>query len=131
MNENTQGVALGSADKSEWPWGSYNHWQCFELENLKLDCSIYDQKTLVPSIIAETADRIFFFDVHVEDRLPCIQTLDKWHGLMNGGKEACIFAAHMPDVDGLEPGQSLWYINRIKGLNGYWNLFEESLEYRE
>jgi hypothetical protein len=86
-NENAQGVAMSSLDESEWPWESYNQWQCFD----------------VSSISYERA-------------------------------EVCIFAANMPDVDmddGGDKPQSLWYINRIKGAGGYWNLFEESLEFTD
>lgn len=86
-----------------------------------------------PRLSVETENEILFFDVHVEDRLDCEQTLAHWRDLIKGGREVCIFAAHVPyvdmDSDGDRP-QSLWYINRIKGVGGYWNLFEESPEYQ-
>lgn len=129
--DNANGVAMGSALKSEWPWGSHNQWRCFDKSQIELTCADYDHGTLVPSIRAVTEKEIFLFDTHVEDRLDCKQTLSIWHDLLADGKEVCIFAANMPDVDlGLDEGraQSLWYINRIKGIGGYWNLFEESPE---
>lgn len=132
--DNSNGVALGSVLKSEWPWGSYNQWQCFSIENLSYDCADYDNGTLVPSLRVTTDREILLFDVHVEDRLECEQTLLQWRALIDHGREACIFAAHMPDVemesDGDRP-QSLWYISRIKGVGGYWNLFEESPEFQD
>jgi hypothetical protein len=69
----------------------------------------------------------------VGDRLDCEQTLSQWRALIDGGREVCIFVAHMPDVDmelDVDRPQSLWYINRIKGVGGYWNLFEESPEFQ-
>jgi hypothetical protein len=132
--DNAQGVAMGSAIESEWPWGSYNQWQCFSVANLNYDCADYDYGTLVPSLRAETELEVFHFDLHVEDRLECHQTLMRWRALIDGGQEVCIFAAHMPDVDmGLDGNkpQSLWYINRVKGVGGYWSLFEESPEFKD
>ena len=130
--DNAQGAALGSAPKMQWPWESYNQWQCFSIEKLNYDCADYDNGTSVPSLRIEAEQDIRLFDVHVEDQLDCEQTLDRWRALIDGGQEVCIFAAHMPDVDLDDEGgkpQSLWYINRIKGINGYWNLFEESTEF--
>ena len=132
--DNSNGVALGSVHRSEWPWGSYNQWQCFSIENLSYDCANYDNGTLVPSLSVITDREIFLFDVHVEDRLECEQTLWQWRALIDRGREVCIFAAHMPDVDmesGGDRSQSLWYINQIKGVGGYWNLFEKSPEYQD
>ncbi|HMN69207.1 MAG TPA: hypothetical protein PKC28_11760 [Bdellovibrionales bacterium] len=132
--DNANGVALGSELKSEHPWGSYNQWQCFHMSQIELTCADYDHGTLVPSISVATEREIFLFDTHVEDRLDCEQTLSSWRRLLAGGSEACIFAAHMPDVDLDSDGdlpQSLWYINRLKGVGGYWNLFEESLEFQD
>jgi hypothetical protein len=132
--DNSQGVALGSELESEWPWGSYNQWQCFSVTNLSYDCADYDYGTLVPSLRIETEQELLHFDVHVEDKLECHQTLAMWRALIDGGEEICFFAAHIPDVDmGLDRNkpQSLWYINRIKGVGGYWNLFEESPEFRD
>lgn len=132
--DNAQGVALGSELKNEWPWGSYNQWQCFDISMLTYDCADYDYGTLVPSLRLDTEQEILHFDVHVEDRLDCQQTLSQWRSLIDRGNEVCIFAAHMPDVDmGLDgnKAQSLWYINRLKGVDGYWNLFEESPEFRD
>ncbi len=132
--DNDNGVALGSALRSEHPWGSYNLWQCFSLEIVEFDCADYDHGTFVPAIRAETEREVFLFDTHVEDRLDCEQTLLKWRDLVLGGKEICVFAAHMPDVDlDLDQNrpQSLWYINRLKGVGGYWNLYESSPEYNE
>ena len=132
--DNSKGVALGSAFESELIWGSYKQWKCFGVENLSYDCADYDNGPLVPSLSVEAEHETLIFDVHVEDRLDCEQTLAQWRTLINGGSEACIFAAHLPDVDmesgGVRP-QSLWYINRIKGAGGYWNLFQESLEPQE
>jgi len=127
--DNANGVALGSALKSEQPWESYNQWQCFDMSQVELVCADYDHGTLVPSISVATESEVFIFDTYVEDGLDCEQTLSAWRQLLAGGIEACIFAAHMPDVDLDSDGgrpQSLWYIKRLKGVGGYWNLFEES-----
>jgi hypothetical protein len=132
--DNENGVALGSELRGEHPWGSYNLWQCFNLVTVKFDCADYDHGTLVPAIRAETESEVFLFDTYVEDRLDCEQTLSIWRDLVLGGKEICVFAAHMPDVDfdlDQNKRQSLWYINRIKGAAGYWNLYESSPEYNE
>lgn len=132
--DNENGVALGSELRSEHPWGSYNQWQCFSLEKVKFDCVDYDHGTLVPSIRVESEGEIFLFDTYVEDRLDCEQTLSRWQNLAAGGREICVFAAHMPDVDlDLDQNrpQSLWYINRLKGAGGYWNLYESSPVYDE
>ena len=132
--DNAQGAALGSISKIDWPWESYNQWQCFSIKKLNYDCADYVNGALVPSLRVETQQEIFLFDVHVEDRLDCEHTLAQWRTLIGGGQEVCIFAAHMPDVDiDAENGkpQSLWYINRLKGVDGYWNLFEESSEFRD
>ncbi len=132
--DNENGVALGSELRSEHPWGSYNQWQCFSLDIVKFDCADYDHGTLVPSLSVESEAEVFLFDTYVEDRLDCEQTLSVWRYLVSGGREICIFAAHMPDVDlGLDQNkpQSLWYINRLKGAGGYWNLYEASPEYNE
>lgn len=131
--DNASAVALGSELTSEHQWGSYNQWQCFNMSQIELTCADYDHGTLVPSIRVATEREIFLFDVHVEDRLDCEQTLSAWRKLLVGGIEACIFAAHMPDIDldlDGELPQSLWYINRLKGVGGYWNLFEESPQFR-
>lgn len=125
------GSALSSGLQSDSPWESYNQWQCFNLEKVKFDCVDYDHGTLVPGISAETESEVFLFDTHVEDRLDCEQTLSIWRDLVLGGKEICVFAAHIPDVDlDLDQNrpQSLWYINRLKGVGGYWDLFESSPE---
>lgn len=125
--DNVQGVALSSESNSEWPWESYNVWQCFDTNKLNYDCADYDYGTLVPSLRIATEQRVLHFDVHVEDQLDCQQTLIQWQHLIAQGNEVCIFAAHMPDVEmGLDrnKSQSLWYINRLKGAGGYWDLFE-------
>jgi hypothetical protein len=131
---NENGVALGSLLQSEHPWGSYNQWQCFSLESVTFDCVIYDVDTLVPSISFESEDEVLYFDTYVEDRLQCQETLNHWQELAEGGDEICIFAAHMPDVDWApdhDKPQSLWYINRLKGAGGYWNLYESSPAYNQ
>lgn len=129
--DNANGRALGSESRSEHPWESYNRWQCFDISQVELTCADYDKGNLVPSIKAVTQSEIFLFDTHVEDRQDCKKTLSTWRQLLVGGSEICIFAANMPDVDlGSDGGraQSLWYISRLKGAGGYWNLFEESSE---
>ncbi len=125
--DNENGTAMSSVPESENPWESYNQWQCFDMATVEFTCAVYDLDTLVPSLRVETASEVFLFDTHVEDRLDCEQTLSIWRDLVSGGKEICVFAAHMPDVDlDLDQNrpQSLWYINRLKGANGYWNLHE-------
>jgi len=132
--DNDNGVALGSELRSEHPWGSYNQWQCFNLSSVDFTCADYDYGTLVPALRVEAENEVFLFDTYVEDQLNCEQTLLLWQNLTAGGRELCIFAAHMPDVDlGLDQNmpQSLWYINRIKGAGGYWNLYESSPAYGE
>jgi hypothetical protein len=132
--DNENGRALGSEIGSENPWESYNQWQCFDMDVIEFTCADYDHGTLVPAIRAETKSEVFLFDTHVEDRLDCEQTLSIWRDLVLGGKEICVFAAHMPDVDlDLDQNrpQSLWYINRLKGVGGYWNLYESGPEYNE
>lgn len=130
--ENENGTAMSSVPESENPWESYNQWQCFDMAVVEFTCAAYDQDILVPSLRVETASEVFLFDTHVEDRLSCEQTLQIWQNLAAGGKEICIFAANMPDVelelDNNKP-QSLWYINRIKGANGYWDLRAPSSEH--
>lgn len=125
--DNENGTAMSSVPDSENPWESYNLWQCFDMATVEFTCAVYDQDTLVPSLRVETTSEVFLFDTHVEDRLSCEQTLQIWQNLASGGKEICIFAASMHDVelelDNNKP-QSLWYINRIKGANGYWDLHE-------
>lgn len=128
------GSALSSGLQSSSHWESYNQWQCFNLEMVKFDCVDYDHGTLVPSIRVESEGEIFLFDAHVEDRLDCEQTLARWRDLAADGREICIYAANMPDVElGLDQNkpQSLWYISRVKGSGGYWNLYESSPAYDE
>lgn len=127
--DNDNGSALSSGLQSGSHWESYNQWQCFKLEVVEFYCVDYDHGTLVPAIRARAESEVFLFDTHVEDRLDCQQTLSVWRDLAESGSEICIFAAHMPDVDlGLDEGrsQSLWYINRLKGVGGYWNVYESS-----
>lgn len=124
-NNKENGAALSSAFDSEFQWESYNQWQCFEMASVEFTCADYDHGSLVPALRVEVESEIFLFDTHVEDRLNCEQTLQRWRNLTAGGKEFCIFAANMPGVnlelDHNKP-QSLWYINRIKGAGGYWDL---------
>ena len=123
--DNYQGAALSSSMESEQHWESFNQWQCFDVANINYTCASYDDVILVPSLMVETEREILNFDLHIEDRVDCNETLIKWRALIDGGKEVCIFAARMPDVQmDLESNlpQTLWYINRIKGLNGYWSL---------
>jgi hypothetical protein len=130
--ENENGTAMSSVPESENPWESYNQWQCFDMAVVEFTCANYDHGTLVPAMRAETESEVFLFDTHVEDRLDCEQTLSIWRDLVLGGKEICVFAAHMPEVDlDLDQNrpQSLWYINRLKGVGGYWNLYESGPEY--
>jgi hypothetical protein len=132
--DNEKGMALASDPRSEQSWESYNQWLCFSTKNVELECADYDYGTLVPSIRIEVRNRVFLFDTHVEDRFDCEQTLSIWSHLASGGGEVCIFAAHMPDVElGLDQNkpQSLWYINRLKGVGGYWNMYESSPEFIE
>lgn len=123
--DNAKGTVLASSDKNSWFWESYNQWQCFDVANLNYDCANYDYDTLVPSVRVETEVDVFFFDLHVEDHLDCPQTLNQWRNLIGEQQEVCIFAARMPEVEvGLSDQgkrQSLWYINRIKGVGGYWD----------
>ena len=131
--DNNNGPALSSGLQSDSHWESYNQWQCFNLDVVKFDCADYDYGTLVPAIRAEVESEVFLFDTHVEDRLDCEQTLSIWRDIISGGREICIYAAHMPDVDlGLDQNkpQLLWYINRLKGAGGYWNLYESSLAFQ-
>ena len=132
--DNNNGSALSSGLQSDSHWESYSQWQCFNLEVVKFDCVDYDHGTLVPAIRAEAESEVFLFDTQVEDRLDCEQTLSVWRDLVSGGSEICMYAAHMPDVElGLDQNkpQSLWYINRLKGAGGYWNLYESSPTYNE
>lgn len=130
---NFQGPALGDTLIYEGGGASYNKWQCFPFHNANLECATYDEDTLVPSIRVEADNHTYLFDTHVEDRLSCNETLQKWAELASDGNEVCILAAQMPDMDfGVEKDrqQSLWYINQIKLASGYWNLFSESEEYK-
>ena len=123
-----RGEALSSSDDSEFKWESYNQWQCFKTDQLFFECVEYDSEIFVPSISVETDADIFHFDVHVEDKLDCQQTINIWKKLFQFGPQACIFAANLPDVDfDVENGkpQSLWYIQRLKGVQGYWDLNSE------
>jgi len=132
--DNNNGSALSSGLQSDSHWESYNQWQCFNLTVVEFYCVDYDRGTLVPAIRAEAESEVFLFDTHVEDRLDCEQTLLVWRDLVLGGTEICAFAAKVPAVDlGLDENkpQSLWYIRRLKGTNGYWDLFESSPEYTE
>jgi len=132
--DNSQGVALGSSMASEHPWGSYNQWQCFKIKDVSFDCAYYDYGTLVPSIRVATGSEIFLFDTYVENRLDCRATLSVWRDLSARGNELCIFGAHMPDVDldaDEDKPMTLWYIRRVKGMSGYWDLFESSPEYSD
>ncbi len=126
---NAQGSALSSEVESERPWESFNEWKCFGTVTLDFDCVEYDHGLMVPTLSVETEQEIFHFDVHVEDRLDCNATLKQWRALVAEGREVCVFAAQVPDVemglDGSKP-QSLWYINRVKGEGGYWAPFDES-----
>lgn len=81
----------------------------------------------MPSITVDIGSELFLFDTHVEDRLDCQTTLNTWRDLSVGGQELCIFAARMPDVDldaDEDKPRSLWYVRRLKGTAGYWDLFE-------
>lgn len=132
--DNADGIAIGSAVNSERPWVSYNEWQCFPVSKIELSCAEYDHGTLVPSIKVATGSEVLLFDSHVEDRLDCQKTLSIWQTLFTVGEEACIFAAHMPEVNlgAVEEGpQSLWYISRLKGAGGYWDLPEKGSEVAE
>ncbi len=132
--DNDNGSALSSELESDSPWESYNEWQCFDMTVVEFTCANYDYGTLVPSISVVSRNEILVFDTHVEDRLNCEQTLRLWQDLTAEGREICIFAAQMPDVDlGLDENkpQSLWYISRLKGVDGYWNLHESSSVYDE
>ena len=95
---------------------------------------VYTQLLSDEDLESESEEEVFLFDTYVEDRLDCEQTLLRWQNLAAGGREICIFATHMPDVDlGLDQNkpQSLWYINRLKGAGGYWSLYESSPAYNE
>lgn len=130
--DNENGVAIGSGLQNEDSWESYNQWQCFELEKIKFDCAEYDYGKLVPSIRVESKEGVMLFDTHVEDKLNCLQTLSVWRDLVNGGREICILAAHMPDVDlgtYQEKPQTLWYITKLKGVGGYWNVTGVSADF--
>jgi len=127
QDDNQDGPALSSASNIDFQWESYNQWQCFSRDQITLDCAEYDESSMVPSIRAESASGIFFFDLHVEDGLLCENTLAEWRNLVNSGNETCIFAAHMPSVEmGVDENSnkqiSLWYIDQIKGKGGYWAL---------
>ncbi len=122
---NELGAALGSEIQGEQPWESFNQWQCFRLESIRFECAAYDSEKFTPSLRVETQSEVFLFDTHVEDRLDCEHTLSIWRRIGTGGRDVCVFAARMPEVNLGSDGsrlQSLWYINRLKGENGYWDL---------
>ena len=128
QNEDTQvGPAMSSGLHQEFQWQSYNEWNCFPKTLLSFDCVIYDEDTEVPSIVYATDEMMYIFDLHVEDRKDCKSTLETWKALAPDDSQLCIYAAHMPAVDWAEGEQnnSLWYINQIKGENGYWKLFDD------
>ena len=114
-------------------WESFNQWQCFSKEQLYFECVNYDENTLVPSIRVETDVESLFFDLHVEDNFACEETLAIWDDLFQGGAEFCVYAAHMKsfDLDKDEESQkvqTLWYIEKLKGHSGYWDIYKPQRE---
>jgi hypothetical protein len=122
--DNSHGPALSSAPNEEIQWESFNQWMCFPSVNLSYECAQYDEKIFVPSIRVQTEEQEFHFDTHVEDQIPCKETLINWRRMATESSEVCVFAAPMPDTNmGEERGipQSLWYIHTLKTADGYWH----------
>lgn len=97
---------------------SYNQWQCFEtqdVEVLLVDID-YNKWHQVPSIAVGT----MAFDIDPDINWDKDKVLDHWNNLIQGSKSICIFAAFLQNND----NNSLWYIQKIKTQNGYWDRAE-------
>lgn len=125
------GPTLSSAEGEDTQWESYNQWQCFPSHGISFDCIEYEGGQFVPSLSTVTENGVIAFDIHLEDGISCDDTIPKWRELIGNGEEVCVFAAHIPTVemattDTSGKALSLWYIDQIKGQNGYWKIGDYS-----
>jgi hypothetical protein len=123
LKDNSEGPEMESRLDSPVVWSSFNQWQCFNDQQISFTCVKYDDGILVPNIEATIENEFLSFDVAFEAKLDCKATLASWNSLVQEGKEICVFAAKMNDFEAYGPDnkrQSLWYIKKIKGINGYW-----------
>jgi hypothetical protein len=119
--------ALSSGLNAVPQWESFNTWQCFPTENIRLECTELDNGEIrVPTLRFSKKSIMYDFSLDPEPGLDCDQILEKWATLLENQRSFCVYAAHLqkyPDNPFQSEGIAewhLWIVNQIKTNNGYW-----------
>lgn len=106
---------------------SFNKWQCYSINQVKLSKVDIDNNGLecIPSIEIshQNENLIQLFDIDDEENWDCEKTLDQWKKLIKDQKSICLFGA-LSQIE--SPNIFLWDLEKIKTENGYWNRSEEA-----
>ncbi len=107
-----------SALPTEPHWESYNLWQCFPMEAVKIDC-IEEIVRFVAFSNGEFYEFSFFQDYPPTS---CNQRMKIWNPFLERQQTICFYAAHFYDSD-VPPEENLkrhsyWIIDHFKTLAG-------------
>jgi hypothetical protein len=106
---------------------SFNKWQCYSINQVKLSTVDIDNNGLkcIPSIEIShhNENLIQLFDIDDEENWDCEKILDRWNELIKDQKSICLFGA-LSQFE--SPNIFLWDLEKIKTENGYWNRSEEA-----
>jgi hypothetical protein len=113
MREDNKSPALSIPDKN---FKSYNKWQCFDVDDIQFLLAEIDYNGWhkIPSIKIGSMN----FDLDPDINWDIEKVSNYWSDLVDGSRSICIFGAYLQIDDNKN---SLWYIQKIKTSNGYWD----------
>jgi hypothetical protein len=110
-------------------WESFNQWLCFPADNVDVTCleeDLHERSIWTPALTVVQDDHYYEIAMESEPEPDCALVKSRWHELIDGEEEVCVYAAAepgtypIPQDSGVKDGSS-WVIDRLKSGKGYWN----------
>ena len=105
--------ALSAGLHEDFYWESYIEFICGETN--------YGGIKNIPIILFDTKQRLFEFDLGPDYNWDCELVIEEWKLLAQEEESFCIFGAYLEELNE-EGTYSLYYIEQIKTLKGYWKM---------
>ena len=109
-------------------WESFNQWLCFPADKVELTCleDNYNGVVWVPALHVVQNDHYYEFVMNQPPNPDCELVKRRWHELIDGEQEFCVYAAASQEYDTVPPESgakdgSAWTIDRLKSSKGYWD----------
>lgn len=109
-------------------WESFNQWLCFPGGEVEMTCleDDYNGIVWVPALRVKQNDQYYEFVMNQPQNPDCELVKRRWHELIDGEQEFCVYAAEPQDpaavLSEAEAKTGVdWTIDRLKSRKGYWS----------